>query len=173
LKRVPILNEYLRFINDQEKVVQEMDLIPIDLEEHTIYLLEFSCQNNLCSYLILDQSKDNPTYLVADLAKYVDSLLSPDRSTIILKFNRKTSLSLPLTNLVAIDLEQWDILSLKTQSSEKEYLNFTWPLSSISWIDKNTISAHRPIISVLTEESISKWKNSGSQTTNIIFHVEK
>src|SRR5690625_33580 len=171
LKMVPILNEFLHFIDDKEKAVEKMNLLPIHLGESTIYLLEFSCQQNQCSYLVLDQSKDNPTYLIADLAKYAYTSISPDKTMMFIKFNRKTSLSLPVTDLVIIDLEHWNILPLKSQSG-KEFLNYKWPINTVTWINETTLLAHIPKMDELTEDSILDWKNSGNQTAEVIFQIE-
>lgn len=174
LQKIPILKEYLQLMKDKKTAIEKMNLIPIHLGKRTIYLLEFSCEDSLCSYLIIDQSKDNPAYLIADLAKYVNAMISPDQTTIIIKFQRHHSLPVPLTNLVAIDLDQWKILSLTTSSAtEHEILNFNWPISSITWIDETTISAHIPRLTELTEENLSEWKNSEKETAEIIFQIEK
>src|SRR5690625_4561057 len=173
LKKVPILNEYLHSIKNKQKHIENMNLIPINLRENTVYLLEFACQNQLCSYLIFDQSKDKQAYLVADMAKHISTSFAPNKDTMILKFNRKTPLPLPLTNLVAIDLQQWKILTLKTERDGKKFLNFHWPITSLTWIDEQTLAGHIPIMTELTEENINEWRKSGSQTKDMIFYIEK
>lgn len=173
LKMVPILDDYLRLIDNKINAIEQMNLIPIHSGSNTIYLLEFSCQNDLCSYLVIDQSKDNQTYLVADLAKYVSTSIAPDQTKMIITFDRHTSLSTPRTNLVAIDLENWEILSLKAQSDDHDFLNYHWPITSVTWINEQTISAHIPVIDEPSEANILEWENSGSQTTDIIFQIEK
>lgn len=172
LKNIPILQEYFQLIDDREKAVEEMNLVPIQLGK-TIYLLEFSCHKNLCSYIIIDQSKTNQAYLVADLAKYVYTSVSPDQTTMILKFHRKTSLPIPLAHIVAVDLTNWEIVPITTSTDGQNIPSYKWPISSITWIDETTISALVPILTETTEEHIIEWKNSGSQTTETIFHIEK
>src|SRR5690625_7487375 len=75
LKNIPIFNEYLQATNDKEKAIRNMELIPI--EKSDIFLLEFSCANEHCSYLLLHPDTNNQAFLVADLAQYSQALFSP------------------------------------------------------------------------------------------------
>src|SRR5690625_6687489 len=114
LKNIPILNEYLQATNDKEKAIRNMDLIPIETEENDIFLLEFSCENEHCSYLLLHQDTKNKAYLVADLARYSQVLFSPDHNKALLKFDRNADSAEPLTDLIVIDIQNWQQVQLLT-----------------------------------------------------------
>src|SRR5699024_10777921 len=103
LTNIPILKEYLQWVDDPKMAVEKMNMIPIDFEDKNIYLLEFSCQKDLCSYLLLDEGSKQQSYLLADMAKFVQSHSSPDDQIILLEFDRKDKFSLHLSHLVVID----------------------------------------------------------------------
>lgn len=173
VEMIPILEEYLNLVNDKAKAIQQMNLIPLHATERTIYLLEFACQNNLCSYLIIDEDETHSSLLIADLAKYDYGLFSPDESLLAIKFDRDDSFSLPLGHLVVMDLEQWNTIPLTNGSDETNSLHFQTPILSVTWIDDTTISMQIPTIAELTEENISTWESSEGLTTDIIFQIEK
>lgn len=166
LQVVPILDAYMNAVQDQEAFIEKMNLIPITREEETIYLLEFSCNNGLCSYILLDQDKSNEAFLVADLAKYVDTIFSPDENMILLTFNRESSFSLFLTDLIAFNLDEWELIYL-----EDKDLNYKWPISDIKWENNNTVSFTKPLLIEYTEENIEEWIEAGKQTTTINLQI--
>ena len=172
LKKVPILDSYLHASSDMQKAIERMKIERIPLDSARIYLLEFSCENELCSYLLFNRDVTDATYLLADLAKSVAMLPSPDQTKMLFLFDRKGSLPRPLSTIIVIDLENWEHLSLKNETSGEMVLNFTWPLSSVNWIDNETISAEKPAIPEPTDEGIQEWHNTNdSLVTNILFHV--
>ncbi|MGY0692174.1 hypothetical protein ACW2QC_05180 [Virgibacillus sp. FSP13] len=171
LEMVPILNSYLKATADRKKAIENMNMLQIQAETSEIYLLEFSCHNDLCSYLLLDQSKDNQAILVADLAKSVQSKLSPDKSRLFLQFNRETKLPLPLTDIVIIDLEQWKQLPLTHKTDDKQILDYNWPIITAEWVDNQQISASLPDIVEPASDAIHEWQQSGKKTTIIELNI--
>ncbi|WP_099157892.1 hypothetical protein [Virgibacillus ndiopensis] len=172
LEMVPILNEYLYATKDRKKAIEKMKMLRIDAIERDIYLLEFSCKNGLCSYLLLDQSKENQAFLVADLAKSIQTKLSPDHSKILLQFNRETALPIPLSNLVVIDLKNWELVSLTNDTNEAKLLHYSWPIVTAEWLDNQTITAMIPTVSDPTNDLLLQWQEAGSKTTSIQFSIQ-
>ena len=170
LKMVPILSEYLHAVQDQQQFIKNMRLIPINTEDNGMYLLEFSCANELCSYILLNQNQDGPAYLVADLAKYIHTIISPDKDIILLQFNRETALPSPLTNIVAIDTIEWNLLSLHNEDYQHGILNYKWHFTSVNWVDNETISLSIP---GFTNDPTSTSVELDAETTNIIMHINK
>lgn len=169
LKMVPILEQYLYAVQDRERAVNNMNLFPIHTENNTLYLLEFSCKNESCSYILIDQSKDNPAYLVADLANFIQFEFSPNMEKIFFKFNRKTDFPISLTHIIIIDLNTWTKLQPHPASS----LNFSRPILDVSWVDDENISLVLPLISELTQENIQEWDRLNNPTETIILQLEK
>ncbi|WP_106497811.1 hypothetical protein [Lentibacillus sp. Marseille-P4043] len=167
LEMVPILNSYLEATADREKAIKNMNMLQIQAENSEMYLLEFSCHNDFCSYLLLDQSKDNQAILVADLAKSIQSKLSPDKSKLFLQFNRATKLPLPLTDIVVIDLEQWKPLQLTNKTDDRQVLDYNWPIITAEWMDNQKIRASLPDIAEPVSDIIQEWQQSGKKTTTI------
>ncbi|HLS61025.1 MAG TPA: hypothetical protein VK044_07845 [Virgibacillus sp.] len=173
LKNIPILNEYLQATNDKEKAIRNMDLIPIETEENDIFLLEFSCENEHCSYLLLHQDTKNQAYLVADLARYSQVLFSPDHNKALLKFDRNADSAESLTDLIVIDIQNWQQIQLLTpEEINTQILNFQWPITANHWIDNQSISVSVPMFSELDDELISQEKEIENQTTDITFYLD-
>ncbi|WP_188454578.1 hypothetical protein [Virgibacillus oceani] len=173
LEMVPILNEYLYAMKDQEIAIEQMKMLKIDAIERDIYLLEFSCQKELCSYLLLDQSKENQAFLVADLAKAIQTKLSPDHSKILLQFNRETFLPVPLSDLVVIDLKNWQPVSLVNETNESKLLHFSWPIVTAEWLDDHTLTARIPTVTEPSANLLKNWQETGSKTTSIQFSIQQ
>lgn len=175
LAKIPILKEYLQWVNRPEEAVKKMNLIPIKSDEQTIYVLEFSCKNNYCSYLLLKEKDDLESHLVADMAQFKQSFLSPDREKILLQFQRIENFTLPLSNLIAVDLKEWNFLPLKPDenSLQQTILPYKWPIIDVIWNDNETLSVYIPDLLELTDANIEQWKKTGKVTKEIIFHLEK
>lgn len=175
LAKIPILKEYLQWVNRPEEAVKKMNLIPIKSDEQTIYVLEFSCKNNYCSYLLLKEKDDLESHLVADMAQFKQSFLSPDREKILLQFQRIENFTLPLSNLIVVDLKEWNILPLKPDenSLQQTILPYKWPIIDVIWNDNETLSVYIPDLLELTDANIEQWKKTGKVTKEIIFHLEK
>ncbi|WP_010649625.1 hypothetical protein [Oceanobacillus massiliensis] len=161
LEMVPILNEYLKGVQDEEAAINEMKLEKLPLSEHQIYLMEFSCINDLCSYLLFNQNGENPAYLVADLAKTANTLISPDQTKIALHFSRINGKSEHLDNLVVVDLQEWKLSAWNNEPDGANILNYTWPFVAVEWLDDTTLTVRRPDILEPTSASISEWQELG------------
>lgn len=172
LKNIPILNEYLHTTDDKELAIQNMELIPIGLDEGDLFLLEFSCKNEHCSYLVLHQDTNKQALLVADLAQHSQVLFSPDDDKVLLQFDRRSESAALQTNFVVIDLANWQQIQLHTQEETRtQILNFQWPITADHWIDNQSISASVSISSELNDELLGQEKTTENQTTEIIFYV--
>lgn len=167
LKMVPILDAYLQATQSRQQALDKMNMFRISATDKYLYLLEFSCQDELCSYLLLDQTMDNQAYLVADLAKYIQAKVSPDNTKILLRFNRKLKAPAPYSNIAVIDLEEWELMQLVNETNDKDVLNYKWPILSANWVDDDTISVSHPDITEASPENIEKWHESERQTMSI------
>ncbi|WP_174613079.1 hypothetical protein [Virgibacillus ihumii] len=173
LEMVPILNVFLQTAANKDKAIAKMDLTRINVDSKSVYLLEFSCHNKLCSYLLLDQSQKNQAFLVADMAQSEQVQLSPDNSKIMLHFNRKLSFPVPLSDIVVIDLDNWKPLKLKNVAAEEKLLDFRWPLISSFWVDNNTIEVFKPDLPKVTTSNIANWQKSNMPINKIQFDTLK
>ncbi|MFZ3579655.1 hypothetical protein [Virgibacillus sp. DJP39] len=164
LGMVPILDSYLSASQDRKKSVESMVLTPIHIDNSHLYLLEFSCIVNSCSYLLLDKSEENQAHLVADLANLKGIKTSPDNTKLLLWFDRKSSSPVPLSNIVGIDTTDWKLLTYTTPG-ERKILNYNLPILSAQWNDNDTISISIPSIDDTSPSILSKWKAAGKPTT--------
>jgi hypothetical protein len=166
LKQIPILNAYLHAARDRQAIIEKMDIHRIiDKEENDIYLLEFSCQDNECSYLLLNQNIQNAGFLVADFATFENFILSPEESKLLLKFNRESNQDYPLSNIVVIDLEKWEILGLKNNTITNNLFDYNWPIFSANWVDEETIAIAVPDTLVSNPEAPGGFYNKVNEVT--------
>ncbi|WP_404452413.1 hypothetical protein LG329_18820 [Virgibacillus necropolis] len=172
LEMVPILNAYLSAAHDPIRAVESMHLTPIHYDNSQLYLLEFSCVNETCSYLLLDKSDGNQAYLVADLALSKEIKLSPDNSKIFLQFNRDNLMALPLSNMIVIDIEEWELLPLTNITNEMDILDYQWPILAAEWIDNQSISVKIPDIVEPSSSLLSKWNEVKEATQEIILTID-
>ncbi|WP_052345783.1 hypothetical protein [Paucisalibacillus sp. EB02] len=171
LKQIPILSAYLHAAKDRQAVIEKMDIQQIvNKEENNIYLLEFSCLDGQCSYLLLDESSENTGLLVADLALFDHVVLSPEETKLFLKFNREPTHELPLSNVVVIDLENWEVLPLENEAIVNNLFDYHWPILSVNWIDEGTLSISIPDTLDTTKEHP---EDSNSKVNEVIFTVGK
>lgn len=176
LEMVPILNTYLQATKNHRQAIEEMNMLRINVTDKSLYLLEFSCHDDLCSYLLLDQTKDNQAYLVADMAKSIQTKISPDNTKILMHFNRELKSPVPFSNIIVIDLEEWVLVPLeKKMNDEEEILNYKWPIITAEWADNNTISVKQPDITEPTPKSIEEWQESekAMMNTELILNKDK
>jgi len=144
LPGLPILNNYLQGSSNRKQATEEMNLTRIYSDEEKIYLLEFSCNDSLCSYIILNQHRDNPSFLIADLARLSETKISPDTSKLLFLFERDSGPSEKLKNIVVIDIYNWNRLQLVNETTADPILDYKWPLNNVEWIDDDTISVNKP-----------------------------
>lgn len=173
LNMVPILNDYIEASASPEEAIQQMDIARVQHTDKKLYILSFSCNDDLCSYIMLDRSSDNQAILLADIASLVQTTSSPDDTKLLLQFERDASLPLPLTELVVIDTEKWIQLDLENETNDAELLDYTWPILNAEWSDDEHILISKPNIAELTEKSILKWQETEQSATEIMLHTEK
>lgn len=169
LKMVPILDEYLSATEDRQKVIEKMKIEQITVADDTIYLLEFSCQNDRCSYIVFNQSQDDQSFLIADLAKSVKTFISPDQTKVLFQFNRVQSPAISLDHLVVVDVKAWEPIPL----IDTDLLNYAWPFITIEWMDNETIAITKPDILNPTNELINKWLETVERpVTEVVLHLQ-
>lgn len=173
LNKIPILAEYLSLAKNKTIAIQQLNLIPLQTSEQTIYLLEFACQNNHCSYLLIDENEKHSSILLADLAKYDDAFFSPDESLLAIKFRRNQDNSLSMGHVTIISLDQWKTVPLMNESEHSHVLHYRSPILSLTWIDDTTISVQTPRIPEFNDEGIQILDSDEGLTTDIIFQIEK
>lgn len=173
LNQVPILKAYLQAASDREPVIEDMEIQRLLTQEgNNIYLLKFSCQNNQCSYLLLDQNTENSGFLVSDLATFENAIPSPDGSMLLLRFNRETSEEeQPLSDVVIIDLKNLESLPLSNEEGITNLLDFQWPILSADWIDDETISISVP--DTIHQATDQEDGEDTASTNNVLFQVIK
>jgi hypothetical protein len=170
LRGMPILNNYLQGSSDRKQSIEEMDLTRVYSDEENIYMLEFSCKDNLCSYIILNQNRDNPSFLIADLAKALETKLSPDESKLLFLFERDAGPSEELKDLVVIDIRNWNRLQLVNETTADPILEYKWPLKEVEWQDDETISVIKPD-SIEPEDPSDSLATEETPVTNVILRI--
>ncbi|MFD2761991.1 hypothetical protein [Lentibacillus juripiscarius] len=171
LEMVPILDAYLQGVENRDQTIEDMDMQHINADNRNLYLLEFSCTDGLCSYLLLDRTNKNQTYLVADLAKSVSIKLSPDSSKILFHFNREQS-ELPASNIVVFHLDKWKSMPLANVTGEEDVLDYTWTVLTAKWADNDRIKATIPDMDSRSDEAIQQWENNGRLTKEVEFTLD-
>ena len=173
LKMVPILDEYLQASRDKQRKIKQMELIELEKKENeNIYILKFSCYEEQCSYILLDQDSDNTAFLLADLAELAEVKLSPDESRILFHFNRESTFSIPFSNLTVIDVEAWERLSPIPEIETKSMLQFEWPILSASWQGNDAVVAEFPNVTEPNEEQFFEWFEQDHLTKTITYQLE-
>src|SRR5690606_20017294 len=171
LKQIPILSAYLHAAEDRQSIIEQMDIQQlVNKEDSSIYLLEFSCLEGQCSYLLLDESSENTGLLVADLATFEQVMLSPEQSKLLLKFNRESTYEYPLSNAVVVDLENWKVLTLENEAITNNLFDFQWPILSVNWNDEETIFISIPDTLETNKEHPD---NTNNKVNEVIFKVGK
>ncbi|MDC3412737.1 hypothetical protein NC797_04590 [Aquibacillus sp. 3ASR75-11] len=174
LEMVPILEEYLAAVPNRKEEIKRMKLERMDIvDKSTIYLLEFACQNDKCSYILFDQSNDDSAYLVADLAKLNKILVSPDESKLALQFRRQINKENDVytDKLIGVNLEDWGVVSFVSDTDEID-LNYKWPIIFSTWKDNNTLLVEIPDLIEPSIESLKQWKNMDKKTKSINLKVK-
>ncbi|GGA87694.1 hypothetical protein [Ornithinibacillus halotolerans] len=171
LKQIPILDAFLQGSENRQEIIEEMNLERIlNREDNDVYLLEFSCNNDQCSYLLLSQNTDNTGHLVADLATFANFSISPDESKLLLRFTRNSKEQYPLSNIIVIDIDKWTILTLHNETITNNIFDFNWPIISASWIDEETITISVP--DGIHFESNNQETDNVNEVQEIQFYVK-
>ncbi|SDL80034.1 hypothetical protein [Sediminibacillus halophilus] len=175
LNQVTILKHYLSAVADRDAEIEDMALTRVDIpDKDTIYLLEFSCREDSCSYLLLNQQEEGGSYLAADLAMFKSASISPENDLLLLLFNRKdTGLKPEISKdkMVIIDLEQMSRQRTLMDNGEPFKNEYHWPILSASWKNNQVLTVTVPAISD-TEESLKTWYQSDQPTKTIELTVE-
>lgn len=172
LNMVPILNDYIEASASTEDAIQKMNIERVHDTNQKLYVLSFSCNDDLCSYILLDRNNGKQAILLADIASLVQITPSPDDSRLLVEFERKTSSPLPLTDIIVIDTEKWEKLKLENETNDMDLLDFTWPLLGAEWSEDDHIRISKPEIDEPTEKHILEWEGSDQPTTDILFLVD-
>ncbi|MDY0408037.1 hypothetical protein [Paracerasibacillus soli] len=151
LTAVPILQQYLMGSKDRNKEIERMSIYPlfqenkdsVDSEDETfsepVYLLEFSCYQSACSYLLLNQNQKNHAFLIADLATWENVQLSPKGSKVLLTFSREVKTQIT-NNIVVVDLMNWERLPLQNETNDLSLTPYKWVIPTVEWINDEQIS---------------------------------
>lgn len=159
LNRVPILDYYLQGADNREEAIKHMNMQRLPLEDQPVYLLEFSCINDRCSYLIFNDNESNAEILLADVAGYSNYYVSPNNENIIFQFIRESQ-NVPLSHLVSIDLKEWSVVSLIMPDSDDTIVEYTRPILGVDWISDQEITVQSPKLDELTIQSYRSWNES-------------
>src|SRR5690625_92551 len=170
LKMIPILNQYLQTVQDRDQTIKEMNLIPVHPDYDTLYLLEFSCYDQSCSYILIDQSKDNRSHLIADLSQYIQIQFSPNMKKLFLQFNRVKDDTMSLGHIVVVDLQDWELLKPVEQSPP--ILHYEHALLEVDWEDDERIAVVVPDFSKLAEASTESWNEADNPTESVILKFD-
>lgn len=168
--RIPILSNYLAQHADLDQVTQGMELIPVMPDQHnTIFLLAFACNNQTCSYLLINTEKDE-SQLLADQAKLVEIIPSPDSEKVIFIFNRNFVDSPRYANkLIVYNLQTWQEHILTETESENKHMGlhaFRWPILNVEWFNDSEIMVELPDIEQSTITEIQAWFESDERPIN-------
>jgi len=172
--KIPILYEFLNGQKDQQLDVSDMELERIPLEHENIYTLSFSCVNERCSHLLLHQDQNKQTFLVADMAQYVNSHISPDETKIALHFNRSLGAdTVTLSNLIIMDVKNWEVQPITNEETEISLLNYRWPFVAIEWLDNESIAISIPDLIEPNKDSFEEWSSSETNSVSTIIYYTK
>lgn len=162
LEKVPILDHYLEGAKNRNEAIKKMVIQRLPIEDHQIYLLEFSCVNERCSYIVFNQNERNSAMLLADVSTYSAYYISPNERNLIFEFIREKD-NVPMTHLIPIDLNQWSLVSLNMSDGDDTIIEYTTPITEVEWINDQEISIQTPNIDDLTSETYQSWDASSEK----------
>ncbi|UFU00853.1 hypothetical protein KO561_07950 [Radiobacillus kanasensis] len=161
LDYVPILDQYLQGLEDKQQAIQQMELMKMEVPEmQPYYLLEFSCYENRCSYMLLDQSEEGRSFLLTDMAKFKQSSISPEKTMMMLLFERQESKKekqISTHKVMVFDLQEWKPVPIE---SEDYPLDYTLPIQQASWVDNERIKLSLADFTQLENPSTEGWFQS-------------
>lgn len=165
LNNIPVLANYLEQHSDREKAIQEMQLTQILSDDFdSIYLLSFACQNDACSYLLLN-TEIAESQLLADQAQVVKIEASPGLEHLLIVFKR----SLPnhpwdTFKLSIYDIENWTEISLIDDDTEIMGLHrFNWPIFDTVWLNETELEITFPNIETPDPVNLNEWHESDNE----------
>ncbi|RLL45164.1 hypothetical protein D8M04_09900 [Oceanobacillus piezotolerans] len=166
LDDIPILEQYLNGFPNPNDKMEEMNLIPLPINNESLYLLEFACSRDLCSYMLINEESISSSFLVTDLAKYKQTILSPNETKMILQFSRNYSKNEEQHHIALVNMETFERI-IPEENKKRSTLNYTRPFKSIEWLDEQTIS----ITTSSMEEVELKTINEADDVITYTFHI--
>lgn len=169
IDQLPLLKSYLELVEEPKNEIDQMRFSRITtLPDQQLFLLGYSCDVNMCSYLLIDKQGDKlRSFLVSDLSLFREATLSPDYSKIMLTFQRNVSLTVVRNDLVIIDLKKWAFIPLHDKATAFKVLNFQYPIINSSWITNKTIEINIPNVTENTVEAIETWREESKELRTI------
>ncbi|WP_053219853.1 hypothetical protein [Virgibacillus senegalensis] len=175
LNQVKILKHYLSAAEDRETEIDGMSITRVDIpDKDTIYLLEFSCREDNCSYLLLNQQEEGGSFLAADLAMFKSASISPENDLLLLLFQRKQpSIHEDITRdkMVIVDLTDMRRQKTLMDNGEPFKNEYNWPILSASWKNNQSLSVTLPD-SEETDESLETWYESEQPTKTLELTIQ-
>ncbi|WP_017471724.1 hypothetical protein [Amphibacillus jilinensis] len=175
IDQIPILSNYLAQHTNRNQAIENMQLTQIDEDEFdSLFLLSFACENNSCSYLLLDTETEQ-SKLLADQAEITRIDPSADHSKLLIKFERQATEQAWNSNKVMLfDLDNWNEYTFDVDDSEAFIFNaFRSPILTVEWVDDSAFKVQIPDVSEPTIEQLTNWFNANEKTTrDVIISLE-
>ncbi len=124
---ITILGAFLNTVTNKEVAISNMDLVKLEMEK--LYLLTFNCSENNCSYLLLDRSEPNRSFLLDDLITVEEIIPSPDQSKLLFVINSYRNRTYKV-----FQLEDW-----KTVQYDHGLPDENISFDHVSWKDNKSI----------------------------------
>ncbi|WP_130859791.1 hypothetical protein [Gracilibacillus phocaeensis] len=106
---ITILKSFLATTNDREQAVANMKLEKLMLEK--LYLLSFNCQDEKCSFLLLDRKEPNRSLLLDDMVKLKEIIPSPEETQLFILFEHKNK-----DVWKVFQLEDWEMAPFQAEA---------------------------------------------------------
>ncbi|SEN65757.1 hypothetical protein SAMN04488134_101574 [Amphibacillus marinus] len=171
IDQIPIISNYLAQHRDRNQAINEMQLTQINEEGfESLFLLNFACQDNACSNLLLNTDTEQ-SKLLADQSDILAIQPSPDRSKLLITYQRPQSLQeWDLNRLMVFDLDSWSEVKLTSDNlTLTGFQTFQWPIFSAEWQDDENIQIEIPNVNQPDSESLTEWFESEEQ--ELQFHI--
>ncbi|WP_181349045.1 hypothetical protein [Thalassobacillus sp. CUG 92003] len=164
----PILDHYLTSNSDSDAQLNHMSFKSVGAEVNPhLYLTEFACYEDNCSYMIIDFIQEKST-LLTDLSQFISLQFSPDQTNLALNFKKVTD-RLQTHQLFVIDAATSEKLTLRptehadTPSPEAS----KYPIKDMSWQGNEHISVTLPMVDQFNIDTLRLWakQNESYQTS--------
>lgn len=160
--KIPILSSFLKSHNDRDQAVQDMQLSQILKDKfESIFLLSFACQDNSCSYVLIN-TESGYSKLLADQARTVKINASPDESYLFIQFERQLRTNPKVTNkLFVLDLNTWEEVTLTYEDKNMTSLHsFRWPILDARWHNNDELEIILPDLDIPSTTTLANWWES-------------
>ncbi|MRG85616.1 hypothetical protein [Salinibacillus xinjiangensis] len=167
LSNIPLLAYYLGNADSNvEELTKNFKATHlIDLENSSLYVMGYACQNNDCSYLFIQKGEEERIIPVADIASFVSFQMSPDQEKILLHFARTKTDETKKNHISVIDLENMEILPLKNEELTVDILNYHYVIESMEWVDEDKVQVQLATNPKETEIQLEESENQSQQNT--------